>query len=169
MKRILICIAFFWVAYQLNAQKKSNAGVVAPKFFMPINDVVSLKYFDKNNYACDEYEYSQVIFSSKDSSVYSVTEGEVVTVAEVEDMIVLIVAKGKSFVTYSNLKSVSVKKGDKIKVDQMVGYAALDLDEAMPTLDFYLNNTKTTIALSNKNFKPRIKKTSNRFTPIIGL
>jgi Peptidase family M23 len=136
---------------------------------MPMNDVISLKYYDKNNHVCDEYEYSLVIFSSKDSSIYSVTEGEVVTVAEVEGMKVLIVAKRKSFVTYSNLKSALVKKGDKIKVDQMIGYAMLDINEIIPTLDFYLNNTKTTIALSNKNFKPRIKKTSNRFTSMIGL
>jgi Peptidase family M23 len=167
MKKILFCIVFFWIAYAVNAQK-NKAAVTDPKFFMPMSDVVSLKYYDKNNHACDEYDYSQVIFSSKDSSVYSVTEGEVTTVDDVEDMKVVIVVNGKLFVTYSNLKSVLVKKGDKIKIDQMIGYAALDLDEVMPTLDFYLSNTKNTIKLSSKNFKPRVNDNSkdHSFDPV---
>jgi Peptidase family M23 len=152
-------MAFFCATAVANAQ--TNKTVVKyPKFFMPMNNVVTLKYYDKDNHACDEYEYSQVIFSSKDSSVYSVAEGEVVTVAEIEDMKVVIVVKGKLFVTYSNLKSVLVKKWDKIRIDQMIGYAALDLDNIIPTLDFYLNNTKTAIALSNKNFKSRTNDNS---------
>jgi thiol-disulfide isomerase/thioredoxin len=46
--------------------------LIKPKFFMPMNEIVSLKYYDKNNHICDEYEYSQIIFKSNDSSVYSV-------------------------------------------------------------------------------------------------
>lgn len=139
------------------AFEENKISLIKPSFFMPMNEVVSLKYYDKNNHACDEYEYSQVIFSSMDSSVYSVTEGEVKTIAEVEGIKVVIVVKGKLFVAYSNLKSVLIRKGDNIRIDQMIGFAALDLDEVMPTLEFYLSNTNTTISLSKNNFRPRFR------------
>jgi hypothetical protein len=124
MKKLLLIATVFCVAFSAMAQGIPTGKMVEKsseknksvkyRFFMPMNEVASLKYYDKNNHACDEYEYSQVIFSSKDSSVYSVAEGEVVTVAEIEDMKVVIVVKGKLFVTYSNHKSLLVKEGDKI-------------------------------------------------------
>lgn len=137
------------------ATGENKTSLVMPKFFMPMNDVVNLKYFDKNNHICDEVQYPPVTFSSKDSSVYSVIEGIVSVVLNIEDMKVVIVQKDNFFYTYANLKSVLVKKGDLIKTDQMIGYAAFDMDNIMPTMDFYMNDANQTIALTKKNFKPR--------------
>ena len=63
--------------------------------------------------------------------------------------------KDNLFYTYSNLKSVLVKKGELVNPDQMIGYAAFDLDSIMPTVDFYMTDAMRSIALSKNNFKPR--------------
>ena len=150
------------------AIEEKTTSVTKPTFSMPMNNVARLKYYDKNNHACDENPYSEVTFSSKESSVYSVSEGVVSVVADIEDMKVVIVQKDKVFFTYSNLKSAFVKKGDTIKTDQMIGYAEVDLDGVMPTIDFYMSDEKSTIALSKNNFKQR-EKTSSYFTPMLGI
>jgi thiol-disulfide isomerase/thioredoxin len=142
------------------AMEENKTSLAKPKFFMPMNEVLSLKYYDNKNHACDEYEYSQVVFNSQDSSVFSIDYGEVMTVATIDNMKVVIVKKEKLFYTYSNLKTVLVKKGMKIISEQIIGYAALDLDGIMPSLDFYLNNEKNSIALSKNNFIPRRNNSS---------
>ncbi len=141
---------------------ENTSSVTKPTFLMPMNDVAKLKYYDEDNHALDEDKYSQVTFMSKDSSVYSVIEGEVSTVVNIEDMKVVIIKKGSLFYTYSNLKLALVKKGDKIKADQMIGYAAVDLDGVIPSLDFYLNNESKSIALSKNNFKPRRNNSNSK-------
>jgi hypothetical protein len=178
IKKNVVVISFFCFAAHATAQqipklkkeitKENKTSLIKPFFFMPMNEVVFLKYFDKKNQICDEYEYSQVIFSSKDSSVYSVIEGKVTTIFNVEDIKAVIVQKNKLFFTYSNLKSVLVKKGDKIEANQMIGYAAFDMDGVMPSLDFYMNTQMHSIALSKNNFSPRVKKTLTHFSPMIG-
>jgi thiol-disulfide isomerase/thioredoxin len=134
---------------------ENKTSMVKPKFYMPMNEVVSLKYYDKNNHLCNDYPYSPVVFKSNDSSVYSVEEGYVTTVVNIDGMKVVIIKKDKLFYTYSNLKNVLVKKGMKVKSDQMIGYAAVDLDGKL-SIDFYLNDEKETIRLTKSNFKPRV-------------
>jgi len=95
------------------------------------------------------------IFKSKDSTVFSVGEGKVTSVVDIEDMKIVIVEKDKIFYTYSNLKLVFVKKGDIIKPDQIIGYAAVDVDGVMPTLDFYMNDEMGSITLDKNNFRHR--------------
>lgn len=135
------------------AMEENKTSLTKPKFFMPMNDIVSIDYHDGNTPVRLSTLFTT--FKSKDNTIFSVGEGEVSTVIDIEDMKVVIVQKGKLFFTYSNLKSVMVKKGDKVKQDQMIGYAALDLDGIMPSLDFYLNNEKSSIVLSKNNFIPR--------------
>lgn len=147
---------------------ENSSTSTTPKFFMPMNDVETLNYFDENNHTRYEGGYTQVIFMSKDSSVYSVIEGVVSTVVNIEDMKAVIVQKDNFFYTYSNLKSVLVKKGDIIKADQIIGYAGFDMDSLMPTLDFYMNDANKTIALTKNNFKPRRNKNADdhSFDPV---
>ncbi|MGG9963358.1 redoxin domain-containing protein [Ferruginibacter sp. SUN106] len=137
---------------------ENTTSVTNPKFYMPMNNAKVLEYENENPFAYHGND-AMVTFRSKDSTVFAVTEGKVSTIATIDDIKVVIVEKDSMFYTYSNLKSVLVKRGDKIKADQMIGYAAFDLDSIMPTVDFYMNDPKKSIALSKNNFKPR--KNSN--------
>lgn len=130
-----------------------------PTFSMPMNNVVAVDYFDKNNEKriFKNGENSAVTFKSKDSSVFSLSEGEVTAVVKVDEMKVVIVKRNKLLYTYSNLRSALVKKGQKIKADQMIGYAALDFNQNIPAMDFYLSNDKDRAYLTRDNFVSRDK------------
>ncbi|GAB2817286.1 redoxin domain-containing protein [Ferruginibacter profundus] len=135
----------------------NTASITSPEFLMPMNNVALIDCHDGNQPAHASMQFTT--FGSKDSTVFSLTEGRVSTIAIIDDIKVVIVEKDSLFYTYSNLKSVLVKRGDKIKTDQMIGYAALGLDSIMPTVDFYMTDTKKSVVLSKNNFKPR--KNSN--------
>jgi hypothetical protein len=96
-----------------------------------------------------------------------IEEGDVAAVVDIDGMKVVIIKKDKLFYTYSNLKNVLVKKGMKVKSDQMIGYAALDLDGEL-SVDFYLNDEKKAIMLTKNNFKPRANENSrdHSFDPV---
>ena len=147
-----------------------KASKIFPKFISPMNEVLSIKYYDKNNHPLDEYEYLQVIFKSKDSTVYSVKEGEVVSVVDIDSMKAIIIKKETLFYTYANLKEVYVKKGENIFTDQIIGFAASDLDGGLPCVYFFLNNNDKAIRLTKNNFIQRANKTSSyQFSPMIGI
>ncbi len=78
--------------------------------------------------------------------VKSVFAGEIVSVAAVDDMFVVTVQHGKYFSSYSNLSSVSLRKGDKVTIGQTVGKAASNL-EGQGIVDFYLSD-------DNKDINP---------------
>jgi len=149
----------------------TKTSLTDPKFIMPMNAVVSVNYFDKENEkrSFKGQPNSAVTFKSKDSTVFSVGEGVVSTVATIDEMKVVIVKKDKILYTYSNLKKTLVKKGDTITPNQMLGYAALDIDKAIPTMDFYLSDEKEGVYLTRQNFKRREDINSIRFTPMLGL
>jgi thiol-disulfide isomerase/thioredoxin len=87
-------------------------------------------------------------FRSNDSSVYSITGGKVSLVARIDQMKVVIIQEGGLFYTYSNLGSTPLKKGDEVKADQLLGYAALDMDGKSPTLELYISD-------ADKGLKPK--------------
>jgi thiol-disulfide isomerase/thioredoxin len=148
------------------AMGENKTSLTKPKFFMPMNDITSIIYHDGNTPVHLSTLFTT--FKSKDSTIFSVGEGDVSTVIDIEDMKVVIVQKDKLFFTYSNLKSVLVKKGDKVKPDQIIGYAGVDLNGTMPSVDFYMNNGNTSIALSKNNFIPRRNNSSkdHSFDPV---
>jgi hypothetical protein len=149
MKKIMFSATIFCFAATAMAQH-SPTGTMTKKrskksesdkylFCMPMNEVVLLKYYDKNNHSWNEYKYPPVVFKSKDSAVYSIEEGDVAAVVNVDGMKVVIIKKEQLFYTYSNLNKVLVKKGMKVKSDQIIGYAAVDFDGVL-SVDFYLND-----------------------------
>ena len=146
-----------------NAIGENSSSSMMPKLFMPMNDVVSVNYFDETKISPSFIgtPNTATTFKSKDSTIFSVTDGVVSTVLSVEDMNVVMVTRDSLVYLYSNLKSVLVKRGDKIKVGQKIGYAACDMDSIMPTLDFYISDAKKTIALTKNNFKPRRNNNAN--------
>jgi septal ring factor EnvC (AmiA/AmiB activator) len=82
---------------------------------------------------------STTIASDVGTSVKAVFEGNVSSVIQVEDMTVVIIQHGRYFSTYSNLKNVSVQKGQKVTTGQVIGKVATNLD-GMGAIDFYIQN-----------------------------
>lgn len=137
------------------ALKSAIGGNVMNKYLMPMNNAVAI-YDDPEDTAHVEREF--VIFKSDDSAVYSIAGGKVTTIAKIDHMKVVIIEKDKIFYTYSNLGSTLLKKEDEIKADQLIGYAALDLDKVKPTLELYVSDAEKNIMLTKKDFTARKDK-----------
>ncbi|MGG9961505.1 murein hydrolase activator EnvC family protein [Ferruginibacter sp. SUN106] len=75
------------------------------------------------------------------SSVKSVFNGTVTTVANIDDMQVVIIQHGKYFSTYSNLTNVSVQRGQVVTTGQVIGRVAENLD-GIGAIDFYISDEK---------------------------
>lgn len=74
--------------------------------------------------------------------VKSIFDGTVSSVVYVDEMQVVIIQHGKYFSAYSNLTNVSVQKGQSVKMGQVIGKAASNLD-GVGAVDFYINDEKT--------------------------
>lgn len=73
------------------------------------------------------------------TTVKAVFDGTVTAVQPLDDMQVVIIQHGRYFSTYSNLNAVSVQKGQEVKVGQVIGKVAANMD-GDGTLDFYMSN-----------------------------
>jgi len=135
--------------------KEAIGGNAMNKYVAPMNGAVAI-YDNPEDTAHVKREF--VIFKSDDSSVYAVAGGKVSTVAKIDHMKVVIIEKDKLFYTYSNLGSTQVKKGDEIKADQLIGYAAFDLDRQKPTLELYITDAEKSMMLTKDNFIARKDK-----------
>jgi septal ring factor EnvC (AmiA/AmiB activator) len=74
--------------------------------------------------------------------VKSIFDGTVSSVVYIDEMQVVIIQHGKYFSAYSNLTNVSVQKGQSVKMGQVIGKAASNLD-GVGAVDFYINDEKT--------------------------
>jgi thiol-disulfide isomerase/thioredoxin len=92
-----------------------------------------------------------VTFFSNDTAVYAVSDGMVISVADIEGMTVLIIKNDNLLFTYSNLKTVHFKKGDIIKKHAVIGYAGKNSDDAI-AVDIYLSNHDRMFTLRKENF-----------------
>jgi thiol-disulfide isomerase/thioredoxin len=137
------------------ALKTAMGGAVMNKYMAPMNDAVAI-YDNPEDTAHVKREF--VIFKSDDSAVYSIAGGKVTTIAKIDHMKVVIIEKDKIFYTYSNLGSTLLKKDDEIKENQLIGYAALDLDKVKPTLELYVSDAEKNIMLTKKDFTARKDK-----------
>ena len=75
-------------------------------------------------------------------NVKTVFDGEVVAVFNVGDSKAVMVRHGKYFTVYSNLKSVNVKRGQKVTTKEAIGTVATD-DEQGPSCQFQVWKGKT--------------------------
>lgn len=116
----------------------------------------------------NEFTAKPTSFKSKDSSVYSVLDGTVTAVARIENFKIVIINNGTLFYTYSNLGSTTLKRGDLVKKDQLIGYAGYTLDGNGPVLDFYVSDSAKNISLTKENFTTRKNKslTDHSFDPM---
>lgn len=78
------------------------------------------------------------------SNVKAVFDGVVSHIAHIEDMQVIIIQHGKYFSTYSNLNNVTVKAGQNVKTNQVIGKAASNLD-GIGSIDFYISDERNSI------------------------
>lgn len=67
-------------------------------------------------------------------------KGEVLKTQEIDGTYLIIIRDGNRFDTYSNLTSVNVKKGDKVKKGQLIGTADVDLATGIPKLKYQMYN-----------------------------
>jgi septal ring factor EnvC (AmiA/AmiB activator) len=72
------------------------------------------------------------------ASVRAVFQGEVKKVKDVEGTYLVVVQHGEYFTAYSNLKSVSVKAGQKVSTKQVIGAVATDPSTGEAVLSFSL-------------------------------
>lgn len=80
----------------------------------------------------------------KGTSVKSVADGEVSTVADMGGTQAVIIIHGKYFTTYSNLSSANVSRGDKVKAGTLLGKAA-EGDDGEGQITFMVSNDKTNL------------------------
>ncbi len=137
------------------ALKAAIGGNVVNKYLAPMNNAMAI-YDNPQDTAHVKREF--VIFKSNDSSVYSIAGGKVSTVAKIDHMKVVIIEKDNFFYTYSNLGSTLLKKGDEVKANQLIGYAAFDLDKQRPTLELYVSDAEKNIMLTKEDFVARKDK-----------
>ena len=133
-------------------------GNAINKYMAPMNDAVAI-YDNPRDTAHAKREF--VIFKSNDSSVYSITGGKVSTVVKIDHMKVVIIEKDQLFYTYSNLGSTLIKKGDEVKPNQLIGYAAFDLDKIKPTVELYISTGEEYRELTKDDF---IKRSDKKLT-----
>jgi len=87
------------------------------------------------------------IATSVGSAVKAVFDGEVAAIHNYGDGAAVVIRHGKYFTSYSNLSSVSVKKGTMVKTGQVLGRAGESMDGASGQIDFML-------MIENKNVNP---------------
>jgi murein hydrolase activator len=73
--------------------------------------------------------------------VKAIFDGVVTTVANIEEMQIVIIQHGQYFSTYSNLNNVVVQKGQSIKTGQTLG-KALPNDDGIGSIDLIMSNEK---------------------------
>jgi septal ring factor EnvC (AmiA/AmiB activator) len=76
------------------------------------------------------------------TSVKAVFDGEVLLVNNYDDVQMVVIKHGRYFTGYSNISGVSVSKGQRVKVGQVIGRAAANLD-GVGAMDFQISNEKS--------------------------
>jgi thiol-disulfide isomerase/thioredoxin len=134
-----------------NALKEAIGGQA--KYVAPMNDAEIIA----GNTSDMDHLNGFVTFRSNDSSVYAIVGGRVNMIAKMDHMKVMIVEKNKIYYTYSNLGYTSLKTGDEVKQDQLIGYAALDIDRYKPTIELFVSDAEKNIVLGKEDFSNRKK------------
>ena len=138
--------------------QEAIGGNAVNKYVTPMNEALAI-YDDPKDTAHVKREY--IIFKSDDSAVYSIAGGKVSMIAKIDHMKVVIIERDKTFYTYSNLGSTFLKKGDAVKANQLIGYAAFDLDGYKPSLELYVSTAEKNILLTKADF---VKRKDKRLT-----
>ena len=76
------------------------------------------------------------IRTSENAPVKAVFDGEVAVVKDMGGTILVVLKHGEYFTSYSNLRSASVKAGQKVSYKQNIGTAAIDITVGEPQIGF---------------------------------
>lgn len=125
----------------LNANFEKNRGVLP----WPVDKGLTLMHFGSNKLPSNTVLDNPGITIGTDigASVKSIFDGVVSTVVE-DDFSTVIILHGRYFTTYSNLTGVVVKKGQNVKMGQVIGKAAANLD-GVGAVEFVLSNERNNI------------------------
>ena len=104
-----------------------------------INNVEGLNNIKEDNHGI-------TIETQVGAAVHAVFDGEVSSVFNIEGLMAVSIRHGKYFTAYSNLSSVSVAKGDKVKAGQLLGRAG-ENEDGNGEINFILMN-------ENRNVNP---------------
>jgi len=135
----------------LNDNFEENRG----KLPWPVVGEVKVKFgnyeyfLSENSKPLIDYNPGITIMTPAGASVKAVFKGEVAGVTRLAEEMIVVIRHGKYFTTYSNLASVSVKKGDQINQGQVIGRAGNDDDGSGGKIDFILMD-------ESKNVNPEI-------------
>jgi septal ring factor EnvC (AmiA/AmiB activator) len=103
---------------------------------------VSMRFGRQNYFERVDYDNPGItIETAAGSSVKSVFDGEVTAIVNVGGVQGVIIKHGKYFTTYSNLESVSVTKGQAVKMGQVLGRVS-EKEEGRGELEFLISNDK---------------------------
>lgn len=78
------------------------------------------------------------IKTNSDASVRAVFEGDVASINNIYGAYLVLIRHGEYFTVYSNLKSVSVVKGQKVSTKQSIGTVATESSTGIPEVSFQL-------------------------------
>ncbi len=131
--------------------KEAVGGTAFHKFVAPMNNAELVEPGPSSLTS-----FKPVTFKSADSAVYAVSDGTVSSIARIEGTRIAIIKDENSlFYTYSNLGTVTVKKGELVKKGQLIGYGSHGLDKNRSEIDFYLNSVYDNVPLTKNNFTAR--------------
>lgn len=124
---------------ELNESFKKNRGLLP----WPVDKGITILHYGRNQLQSGTIMDVTGITVATDigSNVKAIFDGVVTSVVFIEDMEVVIIQHGEYFSTYSNLGSVSVKTGQNVKANQVIGKAAANLD-GIGAIDLYINDAK---------------------------
>lgn len=132
----------------------------------PVREGVIYKYENKNKIVCTQAcanALSIVSVVTQSDSVFHFEEGKVAGIFTIDDVYAVTIQNiHNEFITYSNLESITVKKGDKITRGMCVGTTAQSHD-----LDFGVNQVDILILRKVKQlpYRKTIEYIKSKSTP----
>ena len=126
----------------VNANFISNRGSLP----WPVDKGYLLMHYGRNQLPSGAYMDITGITVATDigGPVKSIFDGVVAKVLFVEDIQVIIIQHGRYFSSYSNLGNVSVQTGQNVKMGQVIGKAAANLD-GVGAVDFYIYDERNNL------------------------
>ncbi len=100
-------------------------------------------YYDDTGIKNESYGWS--IKTNQGASVRAVFQGEVSGISNVSGTWLVVIKHGEYFTAYSNLKSFTVKEGQKISTKQVIGTVATDSATGEAIVDFALYKGTTAV------------------------
>lgn len=100
-------------------------------------------YYDSENIKNESYGWD--IRTNAGSSVRAVFQGEVKSISNISGTYLVVIQHGEYFTAYSNLRSYSVKEGQKVSTKQVIGTVATDSSSGEAIVSFALYKGTTAV------------------------